>query len=155
MQRISSKTTTITKWVFPIFWFGVVTIILLAALFGRPRGPDTFVMVIVPCVMLVIGFVVMKALIFDLVDEVWDAGDYLVVKNKGEETTIRLDEIINVNYSTFTNPQRATLRLRNPGRLGKEVAFLPRANVRGWRISRNQNLEQLIDRIDAARRKRG
>jgi len=155
MQRISSRSTKITKWVFPIFWFGFLLIFFVAALFGRPRGPETFAILFIPCVMLVVGFLVMKALIFDLVDEVWDAGDYLVVKNKGEETSIRLEEIVNLNYSTFTNPKRATLRLRNPGRFGKEVAFLPKANVTVWRFTRNENLEQLIDRIDAARRKRG
>ena len=31
------------------------------------------------------GYFVMKKLVFDLVDEVWEDGDSLVVKNRGQE----------------------------------------------------------------------
>ena len=54
----------------------------------------------------------------DLVDEVWDASDALVVRNKGEEARIRLSDIINVSYSPVGSPPRVTLSLRTPGRFG-------------------------------------
>ena len=35
--------------------------------------------------MMAFGFFIMKKLVFDLVDEVWDDGDTLLVKNRGQE----------------------------------------------------------------------
>ena len=50
----------------------------------------------------------------DLVDEVWDDGNALLVKNRGQEQRIALADIKNVNYSPFVNPPRVTLSLRRP-----------------------------------------
>ena len=58
------------------------------------------------------GYFIMKKLVFDLVDEVWDDGDALVVKNRGQEERIALADIKNVSYSPFVNPPRVTLSLR-------------------------------------------
>jgi hypothetical protein len=156
MQRLSARSTVIFKRVFPIFWFGFLTVFFLIAIFAVPRGPETLPFLIVPAFMAVFGYVLMKAMVFGLVDEVWDAGEFLVVRNKGEETTVRLEEIVNVSYTTFQSPGRATLRLRNAGRLGKEIAFVPVSRPRIWPpFSPNEVIDGLIDRIDAARRKHG
>jgi hypothetical protein len=40
----------------------------------------------------------MKKLIFDLVDEVWDDGRALIVKNDDREERIPFADIKNVNY---------------------------------------------------------
>jgi len=153
MQRLSSKSTVISKKVFPILWFGFLAVFLGTALFGIPRQIEAIPFLIAPLIMGVVGYVVMRKMLFNLVDEVWDAGDFLVVRNRGEETTIRLEEIVNVSYTTFSNPSRAILRLRQAGRFGQEIPFIP-VN-KGWAFSKNAMIDQLIDRIDAARRRRG
>ena len=99
--------------------------------------------------MMVVGYVMMKRLIFDLVDEVWDDGDSLIVKNRGEEQRIALDDIKNVSYSPFMNPPRVVLSLRQPGVLGNQIAFC--APQRFMPFSRSPIMDELIDRIDAAR----
>lgn len=92
----------------------------------------------------------MKKLVFDLVDEVWDAGDALIVKSKNQEERISLSEIMNVSYSPIINPPRVTLTLRRPGRFGREVTFP--APIRLVPFSKSPIVDKLIDRIDTKRR---
>jgi hypothetical protein len=86
------------------------------------------------------------------VDEVYDCGDSLLIRNRGKEERINLSNIINVNVSSNTNPRRITLRLDKPGRLGNEIAFSPES--RGFNINpfaKNEIGEDLIVRVDRAR----
>ena len=78
---------------------------------------------IAPAGMAVFSYVFMKKLVFDLVDEVWDAGDALTVRNGTDEDRIALSDIKNVNYSAYVNPPRVTLSLRHPGPFGDKVSF--------------------------------
>ncbi len=73
------------------------------AIFASPRansGPS-LPFLIVPPIMIIFGFFIMKKLVFDLVDEVWEDGDSLLVKNRGREEHIALHDIKNVSYSPF------------------------------------------------------
>lgn len=51
----------------------------------------------VPCIAAIVGYVLMKWLLFDLMDEVYDQGDALLLRNKGKEIRIPLKEIKNVS----------------------------------------------------------
>jgi hypothetical protein len=106
---------------------------------------------IVPIIMLVIGYSIMKKLIFDLADEVWDDGDALVVKKSGQEQRIALSDIKNVNYSTMSSPPRVVLSLRRPTAFGDQVAFC--APIRFVPFTTSPIIDNLIERIDVARRK--
>jgi hypothetical protein len=151
MQRISSRTTFFNKRVFPLIWFGFVVILLIAPLLGqKPKGGFPFVFLIVPVCMGLFGYFLMKKLVFDLADEVFDDGDSLVVRFGSEEERIPLSEISNISYSHMTNPPRVTLTLRTPGRFGKEVTFSPPQSLIPFK--KNKIVAELIDRIDAARR---
>jgi len=120
------------------------------ALFGH-RGPRSpFIpFLVVPVVMATFGYMLFRKLIFDLVDEVWDDGDALVVKNSGIEGRIALTAIINVAFSTLTNPERVTLTLREPGRFGKEITFSPPRRFLGF--ARSPIIGELIERVDRTR----
>jgi hypothetical protein len=60
--------------------------------------------------------------------------------------------VINVSASMFVNPPRITLQLAQPGRFGDEVAFSPRTRTRLNPFARNEIAEDLIQRVDRARR---
>jgi hypothetical protein len=90
--------------------------------------------------------------VFDLVDEVWDDGDTLVIKNRAEEERIALSDIKNVSYSPFMNPPRVTLSLRRPTVFGDEITF--GAPMRIVPFSTSPIINDLIDRIDLARQKK-
>jgi hypothetical protein len=113
---MSSKMTFFYKRIFPVIWFG-----FLAAFFviGLVKGSATdpisnLPSLIVPVVMAIIGYQIMKRMSFNLVDEVFDLGDALLVRNGGREERIALADIKNVNFFPYMSPPQVTLSLRRP-----------------------------------------
>jgi hypothetical protein len=106
----------------------------------------------VPLAMIGFGYFLMKKLVFDLVDEVWDDGDALVVKNGGQDERIALADIKNVNYSPIVNPPRVTLSLRRQTAFGDQITFC--APVRFIPLTSSPVITALIDRVDQARNMR-
>ena len=100
--------------------------------------------------MIAFGYLLMKKLIFDLADEVWDDGNTLVVKTGSQEQRIALSDIKNVNYSVMTSPPRVVLSLRRPTVFGDRVAFC--APIRFVPFATSPIIDDLIERIDTARR---
>ena len=151
MRVISSRTTFFYKRVFPVVWFGFLAIMVLAPLLLGGKGAQfPLPFFIVPIVMMGFGYVLMKRMVFDLVDEVVDLGDALLVKNGGKEDRIALANITNVGYVPLMSPPRVTLSLRTPSVFGSKVTFC--APVRVMPFAGNPVVEGLITRIDAARR---
>src|SRR6516162_6082156 len=112
-RRISSRATFFNKRIFPFIWFGVIAFVTAAGLSGMiAKGKVAFVFPLGAAMAAILGYFLMKKIVFDLVDEVWDSGDTLIVKNNDQVERISLSEIMNVSYSIFTNPQRVTLTLR-------------------------------------------
>jgi hypothetical protein len=93
----------------------------------------------------------MKYLIFDLVDEVWDGGSELVVKNKGMEDRILLSDIMNISSTVLVSPPRVTLTLRRPSIFGNEITFSPPISLVPF--SKSPIVDELIQRVDATRRR--
>ena len=157
MQRLSSPSTFFYKRVFPVLWFGFLVVMALTSLgLGRaPQRADLMPFLIGPAIMAIFGFVLMRKLVFDLVDEVWLDGDHLVIKHRGEPSRIPLREVINVNATSMTNPRRITLMLRAASsRFGKEVTFMPnspRSFLGGFKT--DPVAADLIHRIDALRQR--
>ena len=152
MRRLSSKSTFFNKRVFPAIWFGFIglfVVVSVAGMIAKNEFPLQFL--IVPVLMAAFGYFMMKHLVLDLVDEVWDAGNELIVKNNRQEERIQLSNIMNVSHMTFMNPPRITLTLRQPCRFGKEVTFSPPVGLFAF-FSKNPIATELIERIDAVRR---
>ncbi len=151
MQRISSRSTFFSKRVFPLIWFGFLAIFIIALLLGnKPEGAISTGFFVMLIFMAILGYFVMKKLVFDLADEVLDEGDSLVVRFGNDQERIPLSQIMNVSYSYMSNPARVTLTLRTPGRFGKEITFSP--PQRFLPFAKSPIVADLIDRIDAARR---
>ena len=151
MVRISSTNTFFNKRVFPAIWFGFLAVFFVASAIGMIAGKHSNpLFLIVPIGMAVFGYFLMRALVFDLVDEVWDDEDALVVRNRGIEETILLKDIVNVNYSGMTNPPRITLTLREESLFGPEIKFSP---PQSWfPFMQPQIVKDLVQRIDEERR---
>src|SRR5665213_14164 len=151
MKRISSRATFLYKRVFPLIWFGFIVLFVLTDLSAARRTPLQLIpFLAVPLLMAVFGYILFRNLLFNLVDEVWDSGDELVVKNAGVEERIALKNIINVGFSTMINPEHVTLTLREPSRFGKEITFSPPR--RFMPFARSPIINGLIERVDQARR---
>ena len=154
MQRISSRMTVYYKCVFPIVMFGFLLVFTITPFIVERRPPSAshLPFVILPAVMAVVFYVILRKLIFDLVDEAWDAGDALIIRNKGKEERIAFADIMNINYSSFINPPRVTLSLRQPSIFGDKVTFC--APVRFVPFATSPVVDDLIRRVDAARTRR-
>jgi hypothetical protein len=150
MRRLSSRSTFFLKRIFPVIWFGFLSLIALVLLTAAGKGRLNPLILLHPVAMALFGYVLMKKLVFDLADEVWDAGDALLIKNNREEDRILLSQIINVSYTTFQSPNRVTLTLRQPSRFGNEISFS--ARTRFLPFARNPLIDELIQRVDQARR---
>ena len=151
--RISSESTFYHKRVFPVLWFGFIAIFLCIGLAtgiaqNKPVG-EFAPIILVPLLLAAFGYALLKTIVFDLVDEVWDAGSHLIVKNKGAEGRIALKDVINVNYVGFMNPPRVTILLREPSEFGTEISFTP--PFRFFRFSMPAVARDLIERIDVTR----
>ncbi len=153
-KRISSRNTAFLKHVLPAIWLGIVAVFVAVALLGRPSGRSPpAVVYIVPALALAIGYAVIRRLVLDLADEVYDEGDALRVRCGDDEERIPLTNIINVSYAGLTNPQRITLTLRTPGRFGRQVTFSPPRRLFGPLFVENPLVNELIERVEAARQR--
>lgn len=154
-RRISARKTLFYKRVFPVIWIGMIVLAVGLAVATGQRGHGVpLPALILPMLALGIGWFVMRRLVSDLADEVWDEGDALRVRFAEDEERIALADIVNVGYTTMVNPARVTLTLRNPGRFGKEVTFSPvQQGFLGPLLKRNPLVSELIERVDAARRR--
>ncbi len=153
MQRISSTGTRALKLLFPFLWYSVLLVsTMVAGVTGVWRLQPA--LLLVPLLMGVIGLVVMKQVIWDLADEVYDCGDSLLVKNRGIEQRVPLADIINDSVTVAMNPPRITLRLANPGVMGPEIVFTPMRRFSFNPIARKPIADELVLRVDRARRQR-
>ena len=151
MRRISSRTTFFLKRVFPVIWFGMlafITVVALDAMTGTNHyQPLVFIWLLI---MAILGYLIMKKLIFDLVDEVWDNGDELLVKNSHKVVRVPLSDIVNISYAGYTSPPRVTLSLRQPCRFGKQITFCPQG-IHVFPFSSNPVANELRERVGALR----
>jgi len=154
MKKISSRSTVFYKKLFPTAWFGFLVMFVVVGLTKREFGVvDWWPFVGVPIFMAVLGFVIMRKLVWDLADEVHDGGDFLLVRKGGDEERVPLANIMNVNSSINANPQRVTLRLVKPGKFGPEISFALPARFSFRLFATHPIADDLIVRVDRARRR--
>ncbi len=137
-----------------MIWVGILVVFLVVAYSSARNGPAPPVIIyLIPVALFALGYFVVRRLVLDLADEVYDEGDALRVRFGGDEERIPLANIINVSYAGMTNPQRITLTLRNAGRFGRQVTFSPPRRLFGPLFGDNPLVNELIERVDAARRR--
>lgn len=159
MKKISNN-LFFAKKVFPIFFFGFLGLFFLfflgATIFGQEPKQGRMVFIpffIAPILMGGFAYFIMKHLVFNLVDEVYDCATYLLVKNKGQEDKIMLADILNINTMFFCNPPQSTLVLAKPCLFGKQVSFSPINKFIFNPFKSSRVIDDLIVRIDQAKRK--
>ena len=138
MRQISSKLTVGYKLVFPIVWFGSLAAFVVVAISGALNRQ----FLLIPLAMAIFGYFLMRWLLLPLVDEVYLSEDRLILRNRGDEDSFPVTNIVNVVASMMTNPERITLTLRSPCRFGHEIVFCP--PYRWWHFTRHPFAEELI-----------
>ena len=144
-----SKLSFILKWVFPVFYLGMLALVAVAGLVSGLAHPLAF---IVPAFMAVVGLFIMRKFIWDLADEVFDGGDHLLFRNRGLEQQVYLNDIVNIEHMAMSSPPRVTVLCRTPGALGTQLVFTVPVSVNPF--ARHKLVTELIERVDRARRSR-
>ena len=153
MIRISSSLTVVIKWVFPVLWLGFLVFFMVGAWRDGAMARDPLVAVLVPLAMMVFGLLLFRLLVWDLADAVHDHGSFLVVRRRGIEVQLPLENIMNVSVSKLTSPQRITLRLVEPSPFGAEISFAPSSRLSLNPFAKNAVADSLVARVHAARAK--
>lgn len=153
-EQISSRFMFITKWLFPMFWFGFL-ILFIAQSVIHEGGESDVLFLAGPAFMAVIGFLFFRALVWDLADVVYDQGAHLLVRRGSVEDRISFENIMNVSSTPLMSPPRITLRLVKPSAFGTHVSFSPKSGPLGFsRFEKIPIAEQLMERAYLARGKR-
>jgi len=151
-KRISTRYSWGLK-VAPFMFLGFIGFFfaLVAVNGGMQKAP---VFLVVLGVMVVLGYRSWQTTIRNLADEVDDCGSYLVVRRGGEEDTVMLSNIVNVNFTSDRRgaAPRITLFLEAPGKFGPQIMFAPPAKF--FSSSSRDALAQEL-RVRAARARSG
>jgi hypothetical protein len=152
MKRISSRQTAFVKKVVPVLLLAAALApIVLVYSTSHRFEPGMFAPAILITFILALVF---PRLVWSLADEVYDGGDYLLVRRGRVEDRIALSDIMNVSVTALVNPPRITLKLAKPSRFGDEVTFSPPRPMTLNPFARSAVADDLILRVDAARVKR-
>ncbi|HXN64428.1 MAG TPA: hypothetical protein VN862_03785 [Candidatus Acidoferrales bacterium] len=129
MKRISNPYTFANK-LFPFLFCGFCALLfVMLAMNGALQKAPLFLAA--PCLMAVAGYFIWKRTVQDLMDQVYDCGNYLLLRKGGEEDTLLLSNITGVNFTTLRRGEqpRIHLTLDSPGKFGSEISFAPPPNV--------------------------
>lgn len=154
-KRISSGWTGFYKHVLTPLWMCLLAgVLFMLVLVGQKAQEVPLVAFLVPVLMMVLGGLLFRKLLSGLMDEVWDNGHELIVVDDDHVEHVPLANIINLSYMGLANPKRVTLSLRQAGRWGESVAFIPAVGL-FWPVNLTTSplVEDLIRRADAARQK--
>jgi hypothetical protein len=152
MEAVLSRSTFFTRRVLPVLCIGWALVWAVVAVPERMWERDPLFLV-GPALMIVIAVFLYRRLASNLVDEVRDGGSFLVVRKGEIEDRIALADILHINASSVSYPDRLTLRLRTPGRFGDQIDFL--VGKDRWPLDPRPSkviTESLIRRVDEARR---
>jgi hypothetical protein len=150
MKKISGGSTLYYKRLLPAILLALPVLFVCLALIASPVRPPLPAL-LPPVLLLPFFYFLMRKLVWDLADEVWDGGDHLLVKIGDQSEAVPLSNIMNVSASTLVNPPRITLRLVSPGRFGKEISFAPPRNSLFNPFARNAVADDLIERVHRAK----
>jgi hypothetical protein len=98
-----------------------------------------------------VAFFVLKLSFKNIVEEVYDCGDFLLIKNNHTEEKIPFKNIENITYS---RQQRGgiliTLHLLYPGKFGSRITFIPNQG-RTYLFKKPSIVEELLQRAKTAK----
>jgi hypothetical protein len=149
MRRISSRNTFYVKRIVPIIMVGFLILVLgdyfIGIIRGQDKGLPVWFMILMVPFSAIIFYCAINKVALDLVDEVFDEGDSLLIRNKGQEARISLSDILSVSYMA----SQVTLTLKKSSIFGAEIAFLPKTGFATF--MKSTEMKDLIRKVEAQR----
>ncbi len=156
MKKISVDTSGSPN----VFYFAAQGVLVYAAVFafarwsGKGGAVDMTATAVVVIVMSFVGYYYQRGFTGRLVDEVYDCGEYLLVRKGGAEQKVPLSSIINVNYAATRRAAMVSLLLEQPGPFGREIEFVPPTPAFTMVNAPNATAQDLTQRAVRARAQR-
>jgi hypothetical protein len=147
MKKISGSNIYFKK-VFPSVWFGFLTLFMFISI-KTGATSESFIFLLVPTMMGVMGVFIFKKLVWSLADEVYDCGSYLKFIKGGQEQQLKLKDILNIS-GHHGSPERIVISAR--GDNGQQVEYVFNPPIRLAFFSTHPIVIDLIDRVDKAKR---
>lgn len=120
--RISARATFFQKRVFPILFSVMLGAIFLDS--RRTHGVEWPLALFQTSVVLAILFAIIRLINSSYVDEVYDNGDKLIIRNDGREESISFEDIQEVKVDIF-QPAGINIHLKRDSMFGRSIKFLP------------------------------
>ena len=146
MKRINSKFTFLLKKIFPVFWVMILFSMFVVILIHNQKIETLFIGIFVTLFMLVIGLLVYKFLLSNLMDEVYLDGENLVFRNSGEQIKLFLTDIKDYKYQRHMNPHNVTINTKHHTKFGKKLVFLAPTTYVPFR--KNEVIMQLLEKLN-------
>lgn len=151
VNQLSTKASSSYKKLFPILFFSCAAILYIwfvsAMLYDQEFD---WLILCTPLILAVIGYFMMKDGMIGLVDEVIDCGEYLLIKQEGNETQVYLSDIVQFEYAYATNPPMVSMTYQKYQKNGKTIRFSPA--LQGDLSRPDPEIQRLIQRIEAAKK---
>jgi hypothetical protein len=156
MRKLSSQRIFVIKKISPIVVaiFSVFFMLANAVKYkkGDLTGPFLWFSLLFPCLIIAITFWRLK-LSDPILDEVFDGGDYLLLKRDRQEDTVPFSEIKKVvlmkrnlvSLGSYGKSFILCLTLKTPGRFGETVMFMPAFPFFG--SGSVEPIQQLLDKV--------
>ena len=146
-MKISAEHTASLKNLYPISFFVLFVVLLMVNGSSVKEDPVVFLVI---CAVVMLGYFVVYSLTYELMDEVFDHGEYLELRFKGKEETVYVNNIVSVNSSSsiYAGP-RITLVLRVPCKFGRTIFFSPTPEYGLNAFKKNRVAEDLKSRVDS------
>ncbi len=151
MKRLSSSLTPWQKRALPgAILAGTAFLFVVEWRHGRLTGDA--LSWFLPAFAVVFVLLVRRSYLWQLADEVLDAGDALLVRRGAVQVRVPLAGIAEVRLWSASTPPRIELRLAHPSRLGASVAFMPTWHgYTGTPLAENPVAADLVARVERAR----
>jgi len=134
VKRINSKFTFLLKKIFPIFWVMILFSMFVVVLINNQKIETLLIGIFVTLFMLVIGLLVYKFLLSNLMDEV-----YL-------DDELYLTDIKDYKYQRHMNPHNVTINTKHHTKFGKKLVFLAPTTYVPFR--KNEVIMQLLEKLN-------
>eukprot|EP01029_Cantina_marsupialis_P009751 TRINITY_DN22570_c0_g1_i3.p1 TRINITY_DN22570_c0_g1~~TRINITY_DN22570_c0_g1_i3.p1 ORF type:complete len:151 (-),score=8.91 TRINITY_DN22570_c0_g1_i3:183-635(-) len=141
MKKISSNLTFFYKKILPLYFLVFIFSLIVIGFISEPFQNST-IFLVSPLIIASLGFIIFRKLIWNLCDNVYDCGDFLLFKNGKKEKKVYFKDIINVAQKQFLHPERVTIYTQNENK----ITFSPllKHNL----FSSNPIVKELIKRVE-------
>ena len=149
MKKISCRTTFYQKKLFPLVFIGFGIYAMIVGGTGESGHPFFILLFLLIITLIIFAHIQFK--VFFLMDEVFDDGDSLLLRNSGKEVRIPLQEIENICYpkknNYYSRLEQVELTLKHPTEFGTEIYFLS-AGDDLFSNEANTDIPDLMERIN-------